>query len=90
MKTLQEHLDDLDRMVDTDAGKPQTRSQIAFVGREVAALEADYADLAHRHAELQKAHTQLQDTQRQEELRANERNIQTMDSQFSDNNYLNP
>lgn len=47
MKTLQEHLDDLDRMVDTGAGKPDTRSQIAFIAREVAALEADYAHLAH-------------------------------------------
>jgi hypothetical protein len=41
MKTLQEDIDDLDRMVDTDAQKDAVRSQIRLISREVAALQAD-------------------------------------------------
>ena len=63
MRTLQEHLDDLDRMVDNGADKPKVRSQVAFIGREVAALETDYARLAADHAKLQEAHTKLQNSQ---------------------------
>ena len=60
MPTLQQHLDDLDRMVDSGASVAKTRSQIAFIGREIAALEADYSRLAEAHANLQQAHTDLQ------------------------------
>jgi hypothetical protein len=53
MKTLLEHLDDLDRMI--EAGNTPTdklRSQLAFIGREIAALQTDYASLHDAHAEL--------------------------------------
>jgi hypothetical protein len=55
MRTLHEHIDDLDRMVDRGAEKPNIRSQIAFIAREVATLEADYARLADAHTNLQEA-----------------------------------
>lgn len=64
MRTLQEHLDDLDRMVDSGkAPAHQVRSQIAFIAREVAALEAAYAGLDQAHAQLQQAHARLQHAQ---------------------------
>jgi DNA repair exonuclease SbcCD ATPase subunit len=53
MKTLQEDIDDLDRMVDTDAQKDNIRSQIRLVAREVAELEADNARLVESHSQLQ-------------------------------------
>ena len=60
MRTIQEHIDDLDRMVDNgNAPKHEVRSQIAFIGKQVAALEADYACLAEEHKKLQKAHSIL-------------------------------
>ena len=60
MKTLQEHLDDLDRMVDSGLPpKHEIRSQISFIGREVAALEDRYARLADAHTKLQDAHKQF-------------------------------
>ena len=49
MKTLQEDIDDLDRMVDTGAAKDAIRSQIRLIAREVAALEADYSRLEQSH-----------------------------------------
>ena len=52
MSSLQKDIDDLDRMVDTDAAKDAIRSQIRFVAREVAALEAEYFSLAERYAAL--------------------------------------
>jgi hypothetical protein len=52
MKTLQEDIDDLDRMVDTDAKKDAIRSQIRLIAREVAALEADYTAVNQAHSEL--------------------------------------
>jgi len=55
MRTLQEHIDDLDRMVDSGTSVAKIRSQIAFIGREVAALQADYAGLAQAHAEFKQA-----------------------------------
>ena len=55
MPTIQQHLDDLDRMVDTGAHKPQIREQIDLIRRIVTALEADNARLAQDHANLQKA-----------------------------------
>lgn len=45
MRTLQEHIDDLDRMVDTGTAVHKIRSQIAFIAREVAVLQADYDGL---------------------------------------------
>jgi hypothetical protein len=52
MKTLQEDIDDLDRMVDTGAQKDAIRSQIRLIAREVAAFQADYDSLAASHAKL--------------------------------------
>jgi len=59
MKTLHEDIDDLDRMVDTDAPKHAIRSQIRLIAREVSALYADYTSLAEAHAKLEKAHAKL-------------------------------
>lgn len=55
MKTLQEDINDLDRMVDTGAAKDAIRSQIRLIAREVGALEAGYARLAKEHAQSQEA-----------------------------------
>ena len=63
MKTLQEDIDDIDRMVDTGAQKDAIRSQIRLVAREVAALEADYSSLAESHTKLQELHSKLKDSQ---------------------------
>jgi chromosome segregation ATPase len=61
MRTLQEHIDDLDRMIDSSsAPKHEVRSQIAFIGKQVAAIEADYACLADAHTKLQEAHSILE------------------------------
>ena len=49
--TLSEHIDALDQMVTLGATVPQLRSQIAFIGREVATLEAENANLALRLSE---------------------------------------
>ncbi len=56
MSNLQKDIDDLDRMIDTDAAKDAIRSQLRFIARELAALEADYAVLAEQHAALQQSH----------------------------------
>jgi len=64
MYTIDIHLDDLDRMVDSGcAPKHEVRGQIALIRREVAALEADYLGLLQAHSDLQKAHTELQGAQ---------------------------
>jgi hypothetical protein len=52
MITLQEHLNELDRMVTNHASVAEIRSQASFIAREVAVLEADYASLAETHAKL--------------------------------------
>lgn len=65
VKTLQEDIDDLDRMVDTDAAKDAIRSQIRLIGREIAALEADYSQLADSHSKLQQEHAALQASESQ-------------------------
>jgi DNA-binding MarR family transcriptional regulator len=57
MASLQQDIDDLDRMVDTGAQKDAIRSQIRLISREVATLEADYASLAEHHAKLKAAQT---------------------------------
>jgi septal ring factor EnvC (AmiA/AmiB activator) len=53
MKTLDEHLDDLDRMVDTGAKPPETRNQIAFIHREVLELEEREASFKQAAAQLE-------------------------------------
>jgi len=52
MKTLLEHLDDLDRMVDGGAEKPKIRHQIDLVGRIVATNEAEHSRLVQNHEAL--------------------------------------
>jgi len=61
MKTLQEDIDDLDRMIDTGAAKDAIRSQIRLIAREVAALEANNMSLLEAHATLQQTHSALRD-----------------------------
>jgi hypothetical protein len=65
MPTLQEDINDLDRMVDGGSPKDAIRSQVRLIAREVATLEADYASLAEAHAKLQEAHAKLKDSQMQ-------------------------
>jgi hypothetical protein len=59
MQTLQQHLDDLDRLVTNHATQPEIRSQLAFISREVAALETNYVNLLEAHASLQEEHSKL-------------------------------
>lgn len=67
MKTIIEHLDDLDRMVDSGvAPKHEVRYQIAFIGKLVSALEQDYAGTIEDHAKLQQAQSQRDDKRRKE------------------------
>ena len=61
MNTIQDDLNDLDRMVAGSATQADVRSQIRLIAREVSALEADYASLAESHAKLQQAHLQRDD-----------------------------
>ena len=60
MKTLQEDIDDLDRMVDGGAQKDAIRSQIRLIAREVAALEADYARAVEHDSQTTDTLMQLQ------------------------------
>ena len=60
MKTLQEDIDDLDRMVDTGAAKDAIRSQIRLISREVAALQAEYSSLAEHHSQTNDAKTKVE------------------------------
>jgi len=55
MKTLQEDIDDLDRMVDTGATKDAIRSQIRLIAREVGALQADYTSLEQHHSQFRES-----------------------------------
>ena len=57
MSSLQQDIDDLDRMVDTDAAKDAIRSQIRLIAREVSTLQADFARLEQEHQELQASQT---------------------------------
>lgn len=43
--TLTEHIDALDKMIVLGSPQPELRSQIAFIEREVAVLEAENANL---------------------------------------------
>ena len=52
LKTLQEDIDDLDRMVDGDAQKAAIRSQIRLISREVASLETDLAHVIKSNEQL--------------------------------------
>jgi hypothetical protein len=63
--TLQEHIDALEAMVAQGAPKPKIRSQVTFIGLEVAALEARYASLLDAHTLLQDEHAKLQAAQPQ-------------------------
>ena len=66
MKTLQDDIDDLDRMVDTGAAKDAIRSQIRLISREVAALQARNAGLVEAHAQLYALHQELHAARNQE------------------------
>src|ERR1700722_18980426 len=57
--TLTEHIESLDGMVTNRAAVPEIRSQIAFIGREVAALEQAYAKLQHQHEGTLKGNLEL-------------------------------
>jgi regulator of replication initiation timing len=61
MRTLQEHFDDLDRMVDSGTNVAKTRNQISFIWGEVAALQANYSALAEAHLKLQEENSKLKE-----------------------------
>jgi hypothetical protein len=52
LRQMDTPLENLDRMVDGDAPKDKIRSQIRLIGREIAALVANYASLAQAHQEF--------------------------------------
>ncbi|MCW5552786.1 MAG: hypothetical protein KIS67_11585 [Verrucomicrobiae bacterium] len=61
MRTLAEHIDDLDRMVDNgSAPKHEIRSQIAFIGREVTALQEEHDRLKAAYSQAQLEHSKAQ------------------------------
>jgi DNA-binding FrmR family transcriptional regulator len=60
MPTISEHVENLHRMVDTDAGKVNVLTQIHFIGNLVAAIETEHYDLVAEHAQLKKEHSELQ------------------------------
>lgn len=59
MNTLQQDLDDLDRMVDGDTPKDKIRSQIRLISREVAALEEKKESVEENNAALREANTKF-------------------------------
>jgi hypothetical protein len=59
--TLEEHIDALDRMVDGGSPKPELRSQIAFIGREVTAFAADYSKLQEAYVALEAKYAKLEE-----------------------------
>jgi DNA-binding transcriptional ArsR family regulator len=59
MPTIHESLDSLDSMVTNHASTPEIRSQIAYIGREVSALEAQLVSLADDNAVLQTENADL-------------------------------
>ena len=63
MPSLPESLDALDRMVTNHAATPEIRSQIAYITREVATLEAEFVGTVRGHAQLLESHTKLQQAQ---------------------------
>jgi hypothetical protein len=79
MRTLLDDVDDLDRMVDSGAEAEKILSQIRFIAREVAELEADYSALAQtlakarvENANLRKAKVRRKDQGWDELLREEE------------------
>lgn len=60
MITLQEHIDALDRMVANGTSVPELRSQVAFIGREVAALEARYVSAVDHNTQLREAQSEFE------------------------------
>jgi len=64
MTKLQQHIDDLDRMVDSGTGVPKVRSQIAFIALEVDKIETSYAQLAEAHTKLEGSYEALKNTKR--------------------------
>ena len=69
MTTLMQHIDQLDNMVTNHASTPELRSQIAFIGREVSALQADFERLAEEHSALQNEHAKHNDAQSSKDLK---------------------
>jgi hypothetical protein len=63
MPTIKESLESLDSMVTNHASTPEIRSQIAYILREVEALEADFVGTVRNHAQLADAHTKLKNAQ---------------------------
>ena len=59
--TLAEHIDALDQMIVNGSGQPAIRSQIAFIGREIEAVESRYAMLQQEHFDLAAKHSSLAD-----------------------------
>jgi hypothetical protein len=61
IKALQEHLDNLAKMVDGDGtSKHEICSQIALIQQDVARLQAGYERFTEAHAKLQLAHVKLE------------------------------
>jgi hypothetical protein len=59
--TLTEHIDRLDKMVTDRSATPEIRSQIALIGRQVAALQADYRKLEQKLEESEFHHSKAND-----------------------------
>jgi hypothetical protein len=51
MSSFAQDFDDLERLIDGNAAKDEIRSQLRFIAREVAALEADYARAIENQAQ---------------------------------------
>ena len=57
--TFADHIDELDRMIVNGSPVDMIRSQVAFIGREIDALEVRYAALQQEHADLAVQHSSL-------------------------------
>ena len=55
MSRFAQDFDDLERLIDGNAAKDEIRSQLRFIAREVAALEADYTRAIEEHQQFQLA-----------------------------------
>lgn len=58
MSRFPQDFDDLERLIDGNAAKDEIRSQLRFIAREVAALEADYARAVEEHQQFQLSQSQ--------------------------------
>jgi hypothetical protein len=74
MPSIQVSLDALDAMIANQASVPQIRSQIDYITREVAALEADYMRALNDHSMLRQEHAKLQQAQSDLDQEAAEKN----------------